>query len=170
MRKIAIIMIASGVLLFLSVFTDLSMGFWRIVELVLSIVLITSGFGLIKPTININGKTIDSLDQDDVHFANEQINNAEEEIESEEDMPEFARKIAKGSLHFARNSFTKRKAIRKIIRRTLFGLTAGIIIFIDSLSLLNFNFNFWEVVLVLIGSFLLASGISSFVPDRGRRN
>lgn len=170
MRKIAVIMIVAGLLLFLSVFIDLSMGFWRIVELVLSIVLITSGFGLVKTTVNINGKTIDSLDQDDVHFVNEQINNAEEEIESEEDMPEFARKIAKESLHFARNSFTKRKALRKIIRRTLFGLTAGIILFMDSLSLFDFNFNFWEVLLVLIGSFLLASGISSFVPDRRRRN
>ncbi|MGM0640004.1 MAG: hypothetical protein ACQESN_01080 [Thermotogota bacterium] len=170
MRKIAVIMIVAGVLLFLSVFYDFSMGFWRIVELIFSIVLISSGLGLIKPSININGKSFDSLNQDDIHYANEQINQAEEEIEEEKDMPEFARKIAKGSFRFARSTFTKRKILKKIIKRTIFGLTAGIILLIDSLTLFGLNFNFWEILLVLIGAFLLASGISSFVPNGRRKN
>src|SRR6056297_1289686 len=147
MRKLAVIMIVAGVLLFLSVFYDLSMGFWRIVELIFSIVLISSGFGLIKPSISIDGKSFDNLSQDEIHYANEQINQAEEEIEEEKDMPDFARKIAKGSFRIARSSFTKRKLLKKIIRRTIFGLLAGIILFMDSLSLYDFNFNFWEIIL-----------------------
>ncbi|MDK2945607.1 hypothetical protein [Geotoga petraea] len=170
MRKIAVIMIVVGTLLFLSVFLDLSLSFWRILELIISIILIASGIGLIKPSININGKVIDGSDQNEIHYANEQLNYAEEEIESEKDMPEFARKIAKGSIHVARNSFIKRKDIKKIVRRTLFGLTSGVILFLDSLSLFGLNFNFWEFLLVLIGSFLLTSGISSLIPDRRRKN
>lgn len=169
MRKLALIMIVAGVLLFLSVFVGFSMGFWRIIELIFSIILFTSGLGIIKPNISINGKNISDLNQDDIHYANEELNEAEEDIETEE-MPEFARKIAKGSIHFARNSFTKRKLLRKIIRRTIFGLMSGIILFLDSLSLFGLNLNFWEIALVLIGSFLLASGISSFVPNGGRKN
>jgi len=84
---------------------------------------------------------------------------------NDEEVPEFVRKITKSTINFSTNK--KKTRIRKIVKNFLFGVSSGILLIFSSLNLFNIQFSFGEIILVLIGTYLIATGISSFIPVRG---
>lgn len=164
MKKFSILLFAIGILIFLNVFIqDFSLTFWRNVEFLIGVVILFSGIFPHKKwllNVNINGKNIETEIGENYDEVFDEVN----EVMEDDDVPEFAKTIAKKSISYA----TKRKKrnVKRIVRNFLFGISAGILLIFSSLGLFGLNFSFWEFLLVIISTFLVALGLSSLIPDR----
>lgn len=173
MKKFAILLIAVGVIIFINVFFHISFSFWRVVELLIGLVFIFEGLTSFSGNrrsrikLNINDKSVE-FNEDTEKLIEDSLNEAEESIDSEE-MPQFARGIAKGAIGITRKSLFSRKKLKKQIRDFIFYLTSGTIITMDVFNLYGMNFNFWEFILVIIGVFMIAQGITAFIPEGGAK-
>jgi hypothetical protein len=124
--------------------------------------------GLIPKTfskIHINGINVSNISEEEKIEIEEELRNAREDLEDSE-IPSMAKNISKKSINYVEKKVFKKTHIKSLVKKIIFGLTSGTILFFDSLNLFNLKFNFWEFILVIIGSYLLATGISSFIPER----
>jgi len=169
MKKFSLIFLLIGVLIFLNIFIEgFRLEFWRNIELILgSFLLITGVFPhkrFFSGSVRINGKNMEKLFNEDEKELEETLEEVTDALNDEE-VPEFVRKITKSTINFSTNK--KKTRIRKIVKNFLFGVSSGILLIFSSLNLFNIQFSFGEIILVLIGTYLIATGISSFIPVRG---
>ena len=167
MKKASVLFLAIGILIFLNVFIEeFNLSFWRNIEFILGVILLATGLfpkSNFLLNVNINGKNIETEIDENYDEVYDSVN----EVMEDDDVPDFAKKLTKSSINYVTRR--KRKNINRVIRKFLFGVSAGLLLIFSSLGMFGLGFSFWEFILVLFSTFFVALGISSLIPDRGNK-
>ncbi|BBE31832.1 hypothetical protein OSSY52_19730 [Tepiditoga spiralis] len=159
MKSFSITLMILGILLLMIVFSGYSMNIWSIFEFILGILLISTSFFHKNSNFHLIYK--DKIVRDKNMIKNT-LEEAEEEISSENEMPEFAKKIATKTIGVVKDHLLPNEK-KRILKYLIFGFLSGTILILDSFSLFGLNFNFWQIILVIFSSYLIGLGISNII-------
>ncbi|SHE43348.1 hypothetical protein SAMN02745164_00426 [Marinitoga hydrogenitolerans DSM 16785] len=140
MKTLALTFILIGLVIILSVFWGYSLTFWKTLEFILGFILIISGINpkqKVELTKNKKKLVLEGKEAEEV---------IDDILDSQRGL--FFKFLKKTHKNFRFKTF-------------IFGLISGITLILDSLNIIDTNLNFWEVLLVILGSWLIASGIST---------
>ncbi|GAB6188875.1 hypothetical protein JCM30566_06140 [Marinitoga arctica] len=145
MKFLALVFILIGLAIILSVFWGYTLTFWKTLEFILGIIIIYFGFHP-KQEVKIKKGKKEVI-----------LNGVEAEGVIDDILETQQGWFFKGLKIFHRNF--KLKSL-------IFGLIAGIFLILDSLNIFEKSFNFWEVILAIFASWLIASGLSAIFSRR----
>ncbi|WP_129408646.1 hypothetical protein [Marinitoga lauensis] len=139
MKLLALVFIIIGLVIILSVFLGYSLTFWRIIEFIVGCGFIIAGFNPTqkveitknKRKVILNGKDAEEVIDDILEPQNGW----------------FFKVLKRTHKNFRFKSL-------------IFGLISGITLILDSLNIIKTELNFWEILLVIIAAWLIASGLS----------
>lgn len=159
MKSFSIILMILGILLLMSVFSGYSLNIWSMFEFLLGILLISTSFFHKNSSFNLIYK--DRIIRDK-NMIKDTLKEAEEEISTESEMPEFAKKIAKKTLGVVKEHLLPNEK-KRILKYLIFGFLSGMLLILDSLNLFDFNFNFWQIILIIFSSYMIGLGVSNII-------